>query len=135
MNTSIKTSKNLIKLALISSLLFSVTTAYAKHSIKIETVASKSAKIINVSTSMLGNSLYIRGKLKHQPGSSLIKRGKIKIELMDADGKLLKTVITKQRRHTHYVNRDYKFSTSIPVDSHNVSMIKVQYEIPTDKMH
>lgn len=135
MKTLNTTSKKLIRLTLITSLLLSITTAFAAHPIKVETVASKSAKITNVSTSMLGNSLYIRGKLKHQPGSSLIKRGKVKIDLLDADGKLLKTVTTKQRRHTHYVNRDYKFSTSVPVESHKVSMIKVQYEMPKDTLH
>jgi len=129
MNTLHKKSNKLIQLTLISSLVFSVSTAFANHPIKVESKNTDSAKVTNVSTSMSGNLLSVSGKLSRVPGSSVIIPGIVKIELLDADGKVLKTVKTKHRRHTHYVNTPYKFSARVPVESHNVSMVRVQHEM------
>ena len=133
MNTLINTSKKLLKLALISSLLVSVANAYAAHPVKVETKASSQAEVTNVTASMDGNSLSVNGKLKRQPGGHLIIPGMVKIELLDANNKVIKTMTTNYRRNTHHANNDYKFSAHVPVESHDISMVRVTHEM--SQMH
>ena len=133
MNTLINKSKNLIKMALVSSLLISVANAYAADPVKVETKSSKSAKVVNVTASMHGNSLSISGKLKRQPGGHIVIPGMVKIELLDANNKVVKTTTTNYRRHSHHINKDYKFSTRVPVESHDVNMVRVTHEM--NQMH
>jgi len=129
MNTLINITKIIIKSLLVTSLLFSVGSVNAANSVKVETKVSKFATITNVSTSMRGDSLSVSGNLKRNPGSYLVIPGFVKIELLDANSKVIKTVRAIHHRHMHRVNSDYKFSVSIPTQSIDVSAVRLTHDI------
>ena len=133
MNTLIITTKKLFKLTLVSSLLLTVASVYAADPIKVETKSSNIADITNVTTSKHGKSILINGKIKRQSGGHIVIPGMVKIELLDADKNVVKTMTTKHTRHSHHTNKDYKFSARVKVDSDNVSMVRIMHEM--DQMH
>jgi len=114
----------LLPAILVVSSMLTINSAFANNTIDVSVGSTSHVKITNLSAKMVDNTIAVSGKMvRGQRGHMISKSGKVKVELYDDAGSLLKTVNLNLRRHRHHVNKPYKFSSNIEMASHNVSKV------------
>jgi len=129
MNIVKNTKKVILPAIFLVTSMMTVNTVFANNTINVKVGSSSTANITNLSANMIGNTISVSGKMKRsKQGHVVFAEGKVNLELFDKAGNLLKTVSVTPRRHRHYVNQPYKFSSRIDMAAHNVSKVVVTYK-------
>jgi len=121
-------NNKLIHLAIVSALLIPTTSALASHTVDIDTSSSGKVLFSNIKAEMNNTSLSVSGKMSRGKSGHLIIPGKIVIEVLNNDGKVVKTVKVTSRRHRHHVNKAYGFSRTIALDTHDISKVRFSHD-------
>jgi len=120
-------NNKLNQLIITAALLLPISIAFAKHPLQIDAKSSDEAIFSNVKATLKNDKINISGDLKRSKSDHLIIPGNVKLELLDDNGKILKTVTAVQKRHKHRVNNVYTFTKQISVSSLHVSTIRVMH--------
>ncbi|MFV1982665.1 MAG: hypothetical protein ACC657_03925, partial [Thiohalomonadales bacterium] len=110
-------NNKLNQLIMTAALSLSISSAFANHPLQIEAKSTDEASFSNVKATLKNESINISGDIKRNKSDHLIIPGNVKLELLDENDKILKTVTTAQKRHKHRVNNIYTFNKKIPVSS------------------
>jgi len=121
-----KLNNKLGQLIITAVMLIPLSNAFANHPVKIETKSSDIISFKNVTAVTKNDSINITGGLVSNSEHHIIP-GKVKIDLLDDSGSILKTVNVQYKRHKHRINNSYMFNKHMSITSLHVNKIRVMY--------
>lgn len=129
-----KLNNKLHKLLITAALLLTASTSFANHPVLIETKSSDTAHFSNVASTVKNDSINITGELSGSSKGHMKIPGKIKLELLDEKGTVVKTVLVSHKksthkRHKHSATKTYIFSKDIATNSLHVVKVRVSQAI------